>query len=58
MTIASYRTPKGTEVHEVGIIPDVEVTLPEGDNGMYDFADLEHDVQLKEALEAMKEKLK
>ena len=58
MTVASYRTPKGTEVHEVGIIPDVEVKLPEGDNGMYDFADLEHDVQLQEALEAMKEKLK
>ena len=58
MTVASYRTPKGTEVHEVGIIPDVEVKLPEGDNGMYDFADLEHDVQLQKALEAMKEKLK
>ena len=36
----------------------MEVKLPEGDNGMYDFADLEHDVQLQEALEAMKEKLK
>ena len=58
MTVASYRTPNGTEVHEVGIIPDVEVPLPEGDNGMYDFADLEHDVQLQQALEAMKEKLK
>ena len=58
MTVASYRTPKGTEVHEVGIIPDVEVTLPEGDNGMYDFADLEKDVQLQKALEAMQEKLK
>ena len=58
LTVASYRTPKGTEVHEVGIIPDVEVTLPEGDNGMYDFADLEKDVQLQKALEAMQEKLK
>ena len=58
MTVASYRTPNGTEVHEVGIIPDVEVELPEGDNGMYDFADLEKDVQLQKALEAMQEKLK
>ena len=58
MTVASYRTPKGTEVHEVGIIPDVEVKLPEGDNGMYDFADLKNDVQLQKALEAMREKLK
>ncbi len=58
MTIASYYTPNGNAVHKVGIQPDVECTIPEGDNGMYDFADLEKDVQLKKALEVMMEKLK
>jgi carboxyl-terminal processing protease len=58
MTVASYYTPNGHAVHKVGIAPDVECVIPEGDNGMYDFADLEHDVQLQKALEAMKEKLK
>ena len=58
MTIASYYTPNGFAVHKQGITPDVECPLPEGDNGMYDFADLEKDVQLKTALETMMEKLK
>ncbi len=57
MTIAQYYTPKGEVVHKVGIKPDVEIALPEGDNGMYDFADLDKDVQLKKAVEVMKEKL-
>ena len=58
MTIASYYTPNGNAVHKVGITPDVECPIPEGDNGMYDFADLEKDVQLNKALEVMMEKLK
>ena len=57
MTVASYFTPSGYEVHKHGIEPDVECTLPEGDNGMYDFADLEKDIQLQAALEAMMQKL-
>ena len=57
MTIAEYFTPKGTEIHKIGITPDYEVPLPEGDHGMYDFADTEHDVQLNKALEVMKEAL-
>ena len=57
MTVAQYYTPNGSAVHKIGIAPDYEVTLPEGDNGMYDFADLEHDVQLIKALEVMKEAL-
>ena len=57
MTVASYYTPNGNAVHKVGITPDVEITIPEGDNGMYDFADLEKDVQLQKALEVMMEKL-
>ena len=58
ITMASYYTPNGNAVHKVGITPDVECPIPEGDNGMYDFADLEKDVQLKTALETMMEKLK
>ena len=56
MTIAQYYTPKGNAVHKVGITPDVEVPLPQGDNGMYDFADL-NDPQLSKALEVMQQKL-
>lgn len=58
MTIAQYFTPKGSAVHTIGITPDFEVPLPEGDNGMYSFADVENDVQLKKALEVMKDELK
>ena len=58
MTIAQYYTPNGYAVHGVGIAPDYEVPLPEGDNGMYDFADTEKDVQLIKAVEVMKELLK
>ena len=58
MTVAQYFTPKGTAVHKIGITPDYEVPLPEGDKGMYSFADTEHDVQLIKAIEVMKERLK
>lgn len=57
MTVAQYFTPNGSAVHKIGIAPDYEVKLPEGDNGMYEFADLEHDVQLIKAVEVMKEAL-
>ena len=58
ITIAEYFTPKGHKVHKLGIEPDVVVELPEGDNGSYDFADLEHDVQLIKALEEARKKMK
>ncbi len=57
MTIAEYLTPSGSPVHKIGITPDYEVPLPEGDNGMYDFADTVHDIQLAKAVEVMKEQL-
>lgn len=56
LTIAQYYTPNGNKVHKIGITPDVEIELPEGDNGMYEFGDLK-DPQLKKALEVMQEKL-
>ena len=57
MTIAQYFTPSGQAVHKEGITPEYVVELPEGDNGMYEFADTEKDVQLKKAIEVTKEKL-
>ena len=56
MTIAQYYTPNGNAVHKVGITPDVEIHLPEGDVGMYEFGDLA-DPQLAKALEIMQQKL-
>ena len=58
ITIAEYRTPEGGAVPKVGLAPDVEIPLEEGDNGGYDFADSQRDPQLKKALEVMEEKLK
>ena len=57
MTIAQYFTPGGSAVHKVGITPDYEVPLPEGDNGTYEFADRINDVQLIKAIEVMDELL-
>ena len=56
MTIAQYYTPNGNAVHKVGITPDVQVELPDGDNGMYEFGDL-NDPQLSKAFEVMQQKL-
>ena len=56
MTIAQYYTPNGNAVHKLGITPDVEVHLPQGDVGMYEFGDLS-DPQLAKALEVMQQKL-
>ena len=56
MTVAQYYTPNGNAVHKLGITPHVEVHLEQGDNGMYEFADL-NDPQLAKALEVMMEKL-
>ena len=57
ITVAQYFTPNGYAVHGQGITPDYIVELPKGDNGMYDFADTKNDVQLKKAVEVMKQKL-
>ena len=57
LTTAEYFTPNGIAVHGIGITPDYIVELPEGDNGMYKFADTKNDVQLKKAVEVLREKL-
>lgn len=53
-TAAQYFTPNGNAVHKVGITPDVEIPLPEGNNGMFEFADEVNDVQLQKAIEVLK----
>ena len=54
MTIAEYLTPQGNQVHKVGLAPDVEIPLEDGE---YDFADAEKDPQLAKALEVMLTKM-
>lgn len=56
LTVAQYFTPLGNKVHEVGIAPDIEVALAEGDVGMYEFGDL-NDIQLKTALEEIEKQI-
>ncbi len=57
LTIAQYFTPNGNKVHSIGITPDVEYALPEGDPGIYEMGDLK-DPQLAKAYEVMQEKMK
>lgn len=57
-TGAQYFSAKGNKVHEVGVAPDVEVTMPEGEeHTYYQFGDMS-DPQLKAAYEEMMKKLK
>lgn len=56
VTAAQYFTPNGRSIHKVGITPDVEVKLPEGDTTMYELGDMQ-DAQLKKAYEVALEKL-
>ena len=56
MTVAQYYTPNGNAVHKLGITPDVEIHLPQGDNGMYEFGDMA-DPQLAKAFEVMVQRL-
>ena len=55
VTVSSYYSPKGTNIHGTGIMPDVVVDLPEGfSEGDYDRL---KDTQLQKALEILKGKL-
>ena len=51
-TTEQYYTPSGDSIHGVGIVPDIEVDLPEDiyDDGIFDF---EEDTQLQAAIEAL-----
>lgn len=52
MTVSEYFTPKGTNIHGIGIKPNVEVKLPE-DVDIIGPENLNEDIQLKKAIEIM-----
>lgn len=56
ITVAKYFTPKGNDIHQIGVVPDVEVeyeyTGPEDED-----YNKQYDSQFLKALEIMKEKL-
>lgn len=53
LTISEYFTPKGTKIHEKGVIPDIEVILDEDvDEIGPDF--LKQDIQLQKAIDVLK----
>lgn len=54
LTVSEYFTPNGTNIHGIGIEPDIVVDLPE-DIEDIGIENLEEDTQLKVAIEKMKE---
>ena len=54
LTVAKFYTKSGTEFHDVGLAPDIEVSLPEGAS-RYFLTD-EEDSVLRAALDALKKK--
>lgn len=56
ITIAKYFTPKGNDIHKIGVVPDVEVDY-EYSGPEEETYDKQYDSQFLKALEIMKEKL-
>ena len=56
ITVSEYFTPNGRNIHGKGIVPDVEVEMPEDLRAQPEF-ELKDDVQLNKAIEVMKEKI-
>ena len=56
LTISEYFTPNGTNIHGVGIEPDIVVELPD-DVEYIGVENLEEDLQLQKAIEVLKEKI-
>ncbi len=55
-TVAKYRTPNGSDIHEIGIAPDIEVPWPQDVSLLAVYSvDPEKDVQLARGLEVIKE---
>ena len=57
LTISEYFTPNGTNIHGIGIEPDIIVELPE-DVKVIGVENLKQDTQLQKALEVVKTKIK
>ena len=56
ITVQKFYTPNGENIHKIGIKPDYEVKITEGDtNGTYDRS---KDPQYQKALQVIKEKAK
>ncbi|SHI08542.1 S41 family peptidase [Sporanaerobacter acetigenes] len=56
LTVSEYFTPNGTNIHGIGITPDVIIELPE-DVEMIGVENIKQDVQLQKAIEMMKAKI-
>lgn len=54
LTVAKYFTPNGNDIHEIGIVPDYEVELPDGMISAVN-VERENDTQLQEAVRVIKE---
>lgn len=54
VTVAKYYTPDGNDIHEIGIVPDVEIDLPEELKSKVDLT-FEEDVQLQKAIEVLQQ---
>lgn len=57
LTISKYFTPNGRNIHGTGIVPDIEVELPEELKRQITIP-LDQDNQLQEAISAVKDKIK
>lgn len=55
LTVAAYYSPKGTNIHQIGILPDITLEWPE-DLTVQNYTK-EKDVQLQKAIEVIKEKM-
>ncbi|NBI07829.1 S41 family peptidase [Senegalia massiliensis] len=55
LTVSEYFTPNGTNIHGKGIEPDIEIKLPDGVEGGVE--NLDQDIQLKKAIEILREKM-
>lgn len=57
LTIAKYFTPDGNDIHEIGIVPDVEVHVSEEFKNAKEYSK-EVDNQLQKAIEELKKEIK
>ncbi len=56
ITDSRYYTPNGVCIDHQGIMPDIEVAMTDEEYALINGVDVEHDLQLKKALEIVKEK--